>query len=180
MSKLFLDNPQALFRTLLIGVLAYVVLVALLRTSGKRTLAKLNAFDLVVTVALGSTLATVLLSKDVSLAQGALGLALLVAMQFIVTWASVRIEWVRKAVRSEPKLLVKRGEMLREAMQAQRVTESEVLAALRGAGVGRLEEVEGMVLETDGSFSVVRRSIEGAADTLRDVQGAGGGGAERR
>lgn len=179
MSQLFLNSPESLYRTLIIGVLAYVLLVVLLRTSGKRTLAKLNAFDLVVTVALGSTLATVLLSKEVSLVQGALGLALLVAMQFIVTWASVRVEWLRRAVRSEPKLLVQRGEMLHDALRAQRVTESEVLAAIRGAGIGRLEEVEGVVLETDGSFSVLRRSSEGAADTLRDVRGADSPGAGR-
>jgi uncharacterized membrane protein YcaP (DUF421 family) len=174
MSTLFFDNPAALYRTLIIGALAYVVLIVLLRTSGKRTLAKLNAFDLVVTVALGSTLATVLLSKDVSLAQGALGLALLIGMQFVVTWLSVRSGWLRRAVRSEPKLLVSRGLMLRDAMRDQRVTEAEVLAAARGAGVRRVDDVEGVVLETDGSLSVLRRSGEGEADTLRDVNCAGG------
>lgn len=169
MSKLFFDDSTALYRTLIIGALAYVILIVLLRTSGKRTLAKLNAFDLVVTVALGSTLATVLLTKDVSLAQGGAGLALLIAMQFAVTWASVRVRWLRRAVRSEPELLVRRGEMLRDAMRAQRITESEVLAAIRAAGVGRLADVEAVVLETDGSLSVVRRSGDGDADVLRDV-----------
>jgi uncharacterized membrane protein YcaP (DUF421 family) len=58
------------FRTAVVRVLAYVMLVGVLRVSGKRTLAKMHAFDLVVTVALGSTLATILLSKDVALAEG--------------------------------------------------------------------------------------------------------------
>jgi uncharacterized membrane protein YcaP (DUF421 family) len=77
-------------------VLAYVVLVVFLRLSGLRTLSKLNAFDLVVTVALGSTLATVLLTKDVALADGALAFALLIALQFVVTWSSVRVGWLRR------------------------------------------------------------------------------------
>lgn len=173
MSKLFFDNPAALYRTLIIGALAYVVLIVLLRTSGKRTLAKLNAYDLVVTVALGSTLATVLLTKDVSLAQGTLGLALLIGMQFVLTWLSVRVGWIRRAVRSEPTLLVRRGKMLRDAMRDQRITEGEVLAAARSAGMSRLDEAEGIVLETDGSLSVLRRSDKGEADTLRDVNRPG-------
>ncbi|MGV3486347.1 MAG: DUF421 domain-containing protein [Planctomycetaceae bacterium] len=171
MGKWFFDSPEAIYRTLAIGGLAYVVLISLLRVSGKRTLAKLNAFDLVVTVALGSTLATVLLTKDVSLVQGVLALALLIAMQFVVTWLSVRVRWLRRAVRSRPTLLLFRGEMLRDAMDAQRVTEAEVLSAIRGAGVAQLQEVEGVVLETDGSLSVIRRPPEGSATSMRDVDG---------
>ena len=68
------DSWAGLGRVLLVGTLAYVALVLLLRISGKRTLSKLNAFDLVVTVALGSTLATVLLSKTVALAEGVLAI----------------------------------------------------------------------------------------------------------
>jgi uncharacterized membrane protein YcaP (DUF421 family) len=64
------DGWGSIARTAIVGVLAYAALVVLLRISGKRTLAKMNAFDLVVTVALGSTLATILLSKEVSLASG--------------------------------------------------------------------------------------------------------------
>ena len=66
-----------LLRVLLVGTAGYAAVVVLLRVTGKRTLAKLNAFDLVVTVALGSTLATILLSADVSWSEGALALALL-------------------------------------------------------------------------------------------------------
>ncbi|RYZ79304.1 MAG: DUF421 domain-containing protein, partial [Proteobacteria bacterium] len=79
-----------LARTLTLGLMSYIGLVFLLRVSGKRALSKMNAFDLIVTVALGSTLATVLLSKDVSLIQGFAALALLLLMQFVVTWLSVR------------------------------------------------------------------------------------------
>jgi uncharacterized membrane protein YcaP (DUF421 family) len=61
-----------------------------LRVSGKRTLSKWNAFDFVVTIALGSILATVLLSKDVRLAEGLTACALLVGLQFLNTWIAVR------------------------------------------------------------------------------------------
>ena len=98
MSQIFFDNWETLFRTLIIGVLAYVSLVILLRISGRRTLSKMNAFDMVVTVALGSTLATILLNRNVALAEGVLAFALLIGMQYLVTWSSVRVPWVRKIV----------------------------------------------------------------------------------
>jgi uncharacterized membrane protein YcaP (DUF421 family) len=153
---MFFSGWAGLGRTLLIGTLAYVSLVLMLRISGKRTLAKMNSFDLVVTVALGSTLATVLLSQDVALAEGVTALALLILLQFLVTWSSVRVKFVRRLVRSEPRLLYYQGEYLHDAMDAERVTESEVLQAIRSQGQLAVEQVEGVVLETDGTFSVIK------------------------
>lgn len=75
---MWFDGWYGIARVLVIGSAAYVALIALLRISGKRTLSKLNAFDLVVTVALGSTLATILLSKDVALAEGIAAFVVLV------------------------------------------------------------------------------------------------------
>jgi uncharacterized membrane protein YcaP (DUF421 family) len=84
-------------------------LVLLLRVSGKRTLTKMNAFDLVVTVALGSTLATVLLTKSVALAEGLTAFMLLIFLQFVLTWLSVRSRAVSRLVKSEPTLLAYQG-----------------------------------------------------------------------
>ncbi len=155
-------------RTGLAGVPAYAALVLMLRVSGKRTLSKMNAFDLLVTVALGSTLATILLSKDVPLAEGVTAFATLIGLQFIVAWLSVRSKAVSRLVKSEPALLLHRGQFLREAMWRERVTEGEVRAAVRSQGIADLGMVEAVVLETDGSFNVVKGS-DGAA--LHGVRG---------
>ena len=170
MEPFFFGGWLALVRTLVVGVLAYLGLVTLLRVSGRRTLSKMNAFDLVVTVALGSTLASVLLNKNVSLSQGIVAFALLIGMQFIVTWSSVRIWWVRGLVTGEPALLLYRGELLSGALRKARVTEDEVRAAVRSAGRETLEEVDAVVLETDGSFSVVGGSGEGGESALSGVE----------
>ncbi len=154
----FFDSWSAMGRTAVVGVLAYLALVLMLRVSGKRTLSKMNAFDLVVTVALGSTLATVLLSTSVALLRGVLAFALLIGLQFAITWLSVRSSAVRGFVKAEPTLLMHGGTFLRGAMRRERVTEDELLAALRSQGVDAVEEVEAVVLETDSSFSVVKRS----------------------
>jgi uncharacterized membrane protein YcaP (DUF421 family) len=148
------DTWEDLGRILVVGPLAYVALVAVLRISGARTLSKLNAFDLVVTVALGSTLATVLLSSSVSLVEGLLGLVVLVLLQYVVSWSSLRWRAVERVVKSEPVLLYRRG-FLPAAMRRARVTEDEVRQAARGSGKASLDEVAAVVLETDGTLSVL-------------------------
>ncbi len=175
MDPIFFDALPALLRTAVLGVLGYVSLVFVLRISGRRTLSKMNAFDLVVTVALGSVLATVMLSKDVTLAQGVLAFALLVGMQYLVTWASVRKRWVRQLVTGEPALLVLRGECLPQALRKARVTQDEILAAVRAAGMASLSEAEAVVLETDGSFSVLGQSAGGEPPSLEGVTVPGKG-----
>jgi len=158
--------------TLVVGVIAYIVIVAMLRISGKRTLAKMNAFDLVVTVALGSTLATVLLSTDVSAVRGAVAMALLVLAQFVVATLSTRSEAFQAFVKSRPRLLLENGVMDRAALRDERVATEEVLAAARAGGYARLEDVGYVVLETDGSFSVLPRG-EAEPTALANVSGKG-------
>lgn len=169
---MFFDGWSGVWRTIVVGVSAYVMLVVLLRVSGKRTLSKMNAFDFVVTVALGSTLATILLSQDVALAEGVAAFTTLVALQYAVAWASVRSPTVRSLVKSEPALLYHRGEFLRGAMRRERVTEDEIRSAARAGGVASLDDVEAVVLETDGGFSTLRRSEHDSETLLAGVRHA--------
>lgn len=154
MSEMFFQGWEGIFRTLLVGVIAYVGLVAFLRISGKRTLAKLNAFDLVVTVALGSTLAAILLQESIALAEGATALALLIAMQFLVTFVSVRWPGFAHIVRSEATLLVRDGQACEQAMRRERLTPDEVLSAIRSQGGHAIADAETVILESDGTVSV--------------------------
>jgi uncharacterized membrane protein YcaP (DUF421 family) len=165
---------EGLARTLVVGVLAYASLIVALRCSGKRTLSKMNAFDLIVTVSLGSTLASALLNKGVALAEGVLAFVTLVCLQFAITWTSVRVPWFRRFVTGDPLMLLERGEFLPAALRRARVTEGEVRAAIRSAGVCDVRAVTAVVLETDGSFSVVHRG-DGTApsSSLEGVQRLG-------
>jgi uncharacterized membrane protein YcaP (DUF421 family) len=171
------DSWLGLGRVLLVGTLAYVALVLLLRITGKRTLSKLNAFDLVVTVALGSTLATVLLSKSVALAEGVLAFGLLVFLQYAVASLAVRSPRFQALIKAEPTLLLHRGRFLEGAMRAERITREEILAALRASGAAEVRGVGAVVLETDGTLSVLPGAGVGASmttlDTVRWVQNVG-------
>ncbi len=154
---MFFSSWDDITRTLISGILTYVALVILLRVSGKRTLSKMNAFDLIVTVALGSTLATIILSKDVTLAQGITALLVLVGMQYLITYLSVRSTTVSHIVKAEPTLLLYQGKLLTEAMSRERVIKVEIFSALRNAGIAAIEQVDAVVLETDGSLSVIEK-----------------------
>lgn len=151
---MFFQEWSDIWRTLIVGVLAYITLVLFLRISGKRTLAKLNAFDLVVTVALGSTLSAILLQESIALSEGAAALALLILLQFIVTFLSVRSRGFANLVRSEPTLLANRGEYCMGAMKEERVTREEVLSAIRSSGGHEISDADTVVLESDGTLSV--------------------------
>jgi uncharacterized membrane protein YcaP (DUF421 family) len=123
-----------------------------------------------VTVAFGSTLATMLLSKETTLAQGVVAFALLVGLQWTITRLSVRSRTVERWVKAKPRLLLHEGQLRHDALAAERVTESEIRAALRSQGIAGLDDVHAVVLETDGSFSVIRQA-ERAATAMVDVLG---------
>lgn len=160
------DSWQGLMRVLVVGVLAYVAVIVILRISGKRTLAKMNAFDLVVTVALGSTLSSILLSEGVALAEGLLALVLLAVLQFVIAWASVRWRWAERVAKSEARTLLSEGLIDTAALREERVTSEELLSAVRSRGFGDLDAIAAVVLETDGSFSVIPKSHVGTGSAL--------------
>jgi uncharacterized membrane protein YcaP (DUF421 family) len=174
MESYLFDGWGGILRTLLVGTLAYVAMVFMLRISGKRTLSKMNAFDFIVTVALGSALANVLLNEDLALAEGAAAFALLIGLQYMVTWSSVRAPWVKRFVTGEPELVAYGGRLLHDALRRTRVTEDEVRAAVRSQGHGDLGDIAAVVLETDGAFSVVARTDAGTRGTLAGVRGEPG------
>jgi uncharacterized membrane protein YcaP (DUF421 family) len=152
------NSWDAVWRTLIVGVLAYSALVLLLRVSGKRTLSKMNAFDLIVTVALGSTLATILLNKNVALVEGISAFFILIALQYLVAWLSIRSDGFKKLIKSDPKLIFYQGRYLKENIVKERVLEVEILQAARSSGINSMDQVEAVVLETDGRISVIKKS----------------------
>lgn len=157
MDKLFFSDWQSIIRIIIISILAYPALIIILRISGKRTLSKMNAFDLIITIALGSTLATVILNKDVSLTEGILTFILLVSFQYLITFFSARNKKVSQIVKSSPSLVAYKGKLLKGNMLAERIDEDEIWAILREKGYSTLEETDAIILETDGSMSIIQQ-----------------------
>ena len=171
----FFDGWPRVVRVLVLGAAGYAALVVMLRVSRARTLGQMNVFDFVFVVVMGDILAITVMDDRASLAQGLAALALLIGLQALISWLTTRSHRVERIVNGEPTLLFRRGQFLRDAMRAQRVTEDEILAAAREEGVADLDAVEAVVLETSGEFSVLHFGHAGAPprhSTLRDVPGA--------
>jgi uncharacterized membrane protein YcaP (DUF421 family) len=171
--QLFYHDWLSLVRTAVGTTVTYVALIILLRVAGQRTLAKWYAFVLIVTVALGSTFANRALSKDVTIAQSVLGFVILVTLQFATAWIIVRKGKFRIVVNPTPALLVRNGQFQQDVMVRHRVDEADVRAAVRGKGVGGLEQVAAVVLEPDGTFSVIRDFGSSSRSAMVDVAGFG-------
>jgi uncharacterized membrane protein YcaP (DUF421 family) len=152
------------------AVIAYPVLIVVLRAAGKRTLSKLNVFDFIVTVALGSTLATVILSREIPLVEGVIALVLLVGLQYLVAKLSRRWPRLRRMVKSVPTVLLYEGVVREDALTRERLTRKELAQVVRQHGHASFSDVACVVLETDGTFSVLTQL--GDKSALIDVRGA--------
>ncbi len=169
MQHMFFESWDSIVRSFIITILAYIILILMLRVSGKRTLSKMNAFDFVITIALGSCLATVALNKSVPLADGALVFLLLILLQFVITWLSVRIDKVKKIITCTPTLLLYKGKMLKEVMKKERVTIEEIYVIARKKGFTDLKEIDAIVLETTGDLNVIPSFNKENMQTMHDI-----------
>jgi uncharacterized membrane protein YcaP (DUF421 family) len=167
---MFFKGWDQIIRILVVGILAYIYLIFIVRVMGKRTLSKMNAFDWVVTVALGSMVANLFLSPDVALAEGVVGMGLIIFLQYIITWLAVRVPKFASLIKAQPVLLYYQGEYLYSTMKRERVLEAEVEAAVRAQGKADMKDVLGVVLETDGSFTVISKN---STDTLSALDKVG-------
>jgi uncharacterized membrane protein YcaP (DUF421 family) len=170
----FADGWAPIIRILIIGTLSYIAVVALLRYFGKRALTKMNAFDIVVTVAIGSAFASAVMSKQVTLADGVTAFVLLLVLQRFFAFVSIHLGWFGRYLKAQPLLIIYRGLILWEAARSEQLGELEILGGLRNHGVAAVEDVLAMVLEPDGSFSVIQMSAAPGTKlptSLKDVKG---------
>jgi uncharacterized membrane protein YcaP (DUF421 family) len=166
---MWFDSWPDILRTLAVGSGAYLVLILILRASGKRTLGQLNAFDFVVTVAIGSTLSTILLNSSVSWSEGAAAFGLLAGLQFLVAWISSRWPESRFVLTARPAVVLRDGQFQHEALRKNRLTKAEIRQAVRGSGTGDLADIAAVVLETSGKLSVIPAAKYGNGSALEDT-----------
>lgn len=158
-------------RILVVGTAMYVALVLFLRISGARSIANMNVFDFVVTVAIGSAFGRAITAKTVALAEAVTAFALLIALQFLV--AQIKTQWspFERWVTNRPKLLYFRESFQTEVMREQRITESELKSAVRKAEYGSMDDVDAIVLESTGEVAVIESLGDATAlDRLVDEE----------
>ena len=185
--KLVIPHPPFFFeswynvgRTVTLSVVGFAALIVLLRVSGKRTLSKMNVFDFVFVVAVGSVFASTIISKDVTLVEGLVALSTLVVIQIFLAELAARSPLAERIINGEPALLLSRGKFIPRALKRERVTEEEIRAAIRAKGITRVEDVDAVVLENDGTLTVAWTSKEPGDSSLVDAKGPDGRTADER
>ena len=168
--KAIYDNPAVLVRVAASAVLLYAFALVLNRLHGTRTTSKMNNFDWLVSVATGTIFGSAVVNDSVTLAQAAVAFVCLMGMQWVVTWCSSRSAGFYDLVTASPALLFHRGSFLDDRLRAERVTRDEVLSAVRAAGVSDLSDVSAVVLEPDGTLSVLPGRGTPSPDLLRPVK----------
>lgn len=144
----------------MVGSLAYIALLVMLRVAGQRSLSKMNAFDFIITIALGSAFSSMILDKTTTLAEGLVTLALLVGLQMAVAWLATHSPQARHLMLSDPVMLAYRGELCRKAMRNARISQRDVEQALREHGLTEVTAAQLVVLEPNGQISVLKDSSE--------------------
>lgn len=148
-----LNVPLPLIEKVVRTLLVYFFLILMLRLFGKRELAQLNPFDLIVLLMLSNTVQNAIIGNDNSLLGGLLGAAVL----FLVNEALVRFVFrhprARRLIEGRPDELIKDGKILRAALRRNMITREELETAARKQGIEHLHDVESARLEVSGSLS---------------------------
>lgn len=139
------------------AVVVYVVVLVLMRLTGKRTVGQLTPFDLLVVVLLGNAVQNSLIGEDSSLLGGLLLAATLLALNSLVGRLSAHSRRFDRFIEGTPVLLARRGEVFRAQLARQAISEQDFAIARRAAGYATLGEIELAVLETSGEITFIPR-----------------------
>ncbi len=167
-------------------ILVYIFLIVGLRVAGKRELAQLNPFDLVVLLTLSNAVQNAIIGDDNSITGGLIGATTLLAVNYIVVRFLYGHERLEQVVEGAPDMLMKDGQVHVENCRRELITTSELTAAAHRQGLASLDEVDCAILESSGTISffakkpspdVVRHDellarLDGIRQRLDDVAGA--------
>ena len=154
MEKWFEISIPSLIAVIISSIAIYIAVILFTRIFGKRSFSKMSSFDFAMTVAIGSIIATTILSKSVSLVEGVIGLLTVYVLQLS---AALLRRWklFQKLIDNQPLLLMDGQQILDKNLQKARVTEGDLRSKLREANVLDLNEVRAVVFETTGDIVVL-------------------------
>jgi uncharacterized membrane protein YcaP (DUF421 family) len=150
----------------------FLVVYGLLRLLGKRELAQISPFELVVLVVLGDLIQQGITHNDFSLSGATLAIATFAFWSLVLSWVTYKWRAAERVLEGTPTVLVRDGELLEANMKRDRLTRSELEAEMRLAGIAHLAEVRWAILEPEGKISFIGRGADsGGADDDRPAAG---------
>jgi uncharacterized membrane protein YcaP (DUF421 family) len=172
MKSVFFDSWQGILRIAITVPTIYAFIILSVRIVGKRSTSRMNNFDWIVTVAIGAISGTAILDKRTAILEAILATALLFGLQFLITRITLHNRGIRKLIKAKPTLLVYQGEYLDQALDHERISRDEVMAALRSKGLISVYMAEAVILEPDATFSIIERESHRLSnDDLEGVEG---------
>jgi uncharacterized membrane protein YcaP (DUF421 family) len=161
---LALISPHESFLALVIrAVVVYGFLLVALRLSGRRELAQMTSFDLVLLLVISNAVQNAINAGDNSLVGGIVSAVTLLLLNWAIGWATYRWRWVERLLQGRPLRVGSGGKVHLGAMRRELITLSELRSALRKQGVARVGDCEAVILEPDGTLSVRRKGVEQAS-----------------
>jgi uncharacterized membrane protein YcaP (DUF421 family) len=154
MEKWFEITSETILAIIISFMGIYIAVILFTRFFGKRSFSKMSSFDFAMTVAIGSIIATTVLSSSVSLPEGVIGLLTVYILQLGAAYFR-RYSWFRKLIDNQPLLLMQGKEILYDNLKKARVTEGDLRSKLREANVLRLSQVRAVIFETTGDIVVL-------------------------
>lgn len=139
------------------ALIIFVSLWVAIRISGKREVAQLSAFDMILLVTLGDLVAAGVVQEDATLTGAALAVSTFTLAAITLGWLARRVPKLRPALEGRARVVVRDGEPLLDVLETERMTFDDLAEAARNNGVRRFSDVELAVLEVDGSFSFFTR-----------------------
>ncbi len=138
-------------------IIVYFALVLLLRIFGKRELAQLNPFDLVVLLSLSNTVQNAIIGDDNSVSGGLLGALALLFINWVVVWFLFKHRRLDQIVEGQPTELIKNGKILEKALAKEMLTLPELQTVAHRQGFGRLSDIKTCLLDPDGTFFITAK-----------------------
>lgn len=151
-------------------ILVYLFLVIVVRLAGRRELAQLNSFDLVVLMMLANTVQNATIGNDNSLVGGLIGVSALLLANYVVIRLLYHHPEVDRLLEGGPTVLIRDGRTLQRNLAREAITEDELMEAVRKQGLRSVSEVAEAVLETGGVISVVPRKPTREDERLRALE----------
>jgi uncharacterized membrane protein YcaP (DUF421 family) len=160
--------PLPLLEKIIRPILVYIFLVVVLRVFGKRELAQLNPFDLVVLLSLSNTVQNAIIGEDNSVAGGMIAALTLLVTNYVVVRFLFRHRRLDEVLEGKPSTLIKEGHVLKDEMARELITTAELQSVVRRQGFDGIHEIESCVLEPGGAFIIKRKNPP--TDELRHTE----------
>lgn len=142
---------------LLRGIIVYIFLLFLLRLTGRRQTGMLTPFDFILLLILSNTVQNSMNGGDNSLGGGLFLAATLITINGLMLFLSRHFRLINWMLVGRPLFLVRDGAVQEKVMHRERITHHELMAALRAAGLANIEQAKDVILETNGTISVIQR-----------------------